>query len=502
MSGWVLLEKLEPGMPILFGGNRVTYVPKEIAERFRPGDRLLVIQETGDLLLIPEEQYRIATEAVEKAYAAFQAMGTVRDDQITQFYEEFAQRLESEASWEPIAQANAQDVERARARGRSTTRLVATEKMRRDMIAGLREWRDTPSLRGRVIETLEHKGWRVEQVIAPLGVIGFVFEGRPNVFADATGVLRGGNTVVFRIGRDALDTARAMVEYALRPALLASGLPEGAVTLVESAEHSAGWAMFSDPRLALAVARGSGKTVEQLGSIARQAGIPVSLHGTGGAWIIADETADAHKLELAVYHSLDRKVCNTLNVCCIPQNRVEDLLEAFFKALQRVGTNRGYGYKLHVVEGSEKYLPADWFHTLVKVRRAEGEVEEPLAELLPIDQMGREWEWEETPEVTLKIITDLEEGIYLFNSYSPQFIASLISENPENHRVFYERVNAPFVGNGFTRWVDGQYALHRPELGLSNWQRGRLFARGAILTGDGVYTLRTRMIQNNPDLHR
>lgn len=502
MSGWIPLEKLEPGMPILFGGNRVTYVPSEIADRFRPGDRLLVVQETGDLLLIPEDQYRIATEAVGKAYSAFQAMGTVGDDQITQFYEEFAQRLESEVCWESIAQANAQDVERAKARGRSTTRLVATEKMRRDMIAGLREWRDTPPLRGKIVETIEHKGWRVEQVIAPLGVIGFVFEGRPNVFADATGVLRGGNTVVFRIGSDALGTARAMVEYALKPALQAAGLPEGAVTLVESAEHAAGWAMFSDPRLALAVARGSGKAVEQLGSIARQAGIPVSLHGTGGAWIVADETADAHKLELAVYHSLDRKVCNTLNVCCIPQNRAEDLLEAFVKALQRAGAKRGYGYKLHVVEGSEKYLPVDWFHTLVKVRRAEGEVEEPLAELLPVDQMGREWEWEETPEVTLKFIADLEEGIHLFNTYSPQFIASLISEDPENHRVFYERINAPFVGNGFTRWVDGQYALHRPELGLSNWQRGRLFARGAILTGDGVYTLRTRMVQNNPDLHR
>jgi glutamate-5-semialdehyde dehydrogenase len=78
----------------------------------------------------------------------------------------------------------------------------------------------------------------------------------------------------------------------------------------------------------------------------------------------------------------------------------------------------------------------------------------------------------------------------------------LISEDPAEHERFYDLVDAPFVGNGFTRWVDGQYALDRPELGLSNWQFGRLLGRSAILSGDSVYTIRTRAKQNNPDLHR
>ena len=67
---------------------------------------------------------------------------------------------------------------------------------------------------------------------APLGVVGFVFEGRPNVFADAAGVVRTGNTAVFRIGSDALGTARAIVEHALDPALAAAGLPIGTLVLV------------------------------------------------------------------------------------------------------------------------------------------------------------------------------------------------------------------------------------------------------------------------------
>ena len=63
-------------------------------------------------------------------------------------------------------------------------------------------------------------------------------------------------------------------------------------------------------------------------------------------------------------------------------------------------------------------------------------------------------------------------------------------------------VNAPFTSNGFTRWVDGQYALNRPELGLSNWQFGRLFGRGGVLSGDSVFTVRARVTQTNPQLGR
>ena len=81
-------------------------------------------------------------------------------------------------------------------------------------------------------------------------------------------------------------------------------------------------------------------------------------------------------------------------------------------------------------------------------------------------------------------------------------MASLIDDDPNSQERFYETVDAPFVGNGFTRWVDGQFALNRPELGLSNWEGGRLFGRGAVLSGDSVFTIRTRMIQDDPDLSR
>jgi len=495
------LTQLEPGMRLIYGGNRVATVDEALATAFQAGDRLIVVQSAGDLLHIPADAWRIAGDAVGAASRAFDQMGAVTDDQISAFYEAFAVRLEDDASFAPIAAANDADVASARDRGRTTTRLVLGDTMRRDMIEGLRMWRDAPGGRGEVIESIQHQGWRVDQVRAGLGVVGFVFEGRPNVFADATGVIRAGNTVVFRIGSDALGTAEAIVEHALDPAIAEAGLPAGAASLVATDSRAAGWAMFSDPRVGLAVARGSGPAVAQLGAVARQAGLPVSLHGTGGTWIVAGESAKASDFAAAVTHSLDRKVCNTLNTAAIVNSRAEDLVPAFLGALRRVEDLQGVTVKLHVVVESDGLIPAEWFEER-GIRRAEGEVMEPQTELISGDRLGEEWEWEESPELTLTLVPDVETAIRLFNEQSPKFAASLISEDADEHERFFNLIDSPFVGDGMTRWVDGQYAFNRPELGLSNWQFGRLFGRGGVLSGDSVYTVRARATQDDPELRR
>jgi glutamate-5-semialdehyde dehydrogenase len=282
------------------------------------------------------------------------------------------------------------------------------------------------------------------------------------------------------------------MRLALDPALVASGLPAGAAVLVESAAHAAGWALFCDSRLSLAVARGSGRAVDVLGGLAQQSGVPVSLHGTGGAWIVASETAKPEPFTRAIVESLDRKVCNTLNVCCLPRTRADELVPIFLSALGEAGDALGQPYRLHVAEGDEAYVASQLFEESVSVARAEGVVPEPRVDSIPESGLATEWEWEQTPEVTLKIVDDVDEAIGLFNRYSPQFIASLVGEDDAEAERFYQRVNAPFVGDGQTRWVDGQKVLDQPELGLSNWQNGRLFGRGGVLSGDSVYTVRTR----------
>lgn len=496
------LTYLQPGMQVLVDGDTLVRVPDAIVARFQPGDRLLVVSPGGEVLHVPRAVHQRATEAVGHARDAFAALNRVEDSRITRFYDRFAALLDDDRVWRRIQEANDDDLRQAQARGRSTVRLIADEKMRHGMTAALRTWQQSPSLRGQVRETIRHEGLTVELVVDGFGVVGFVFEGRPNVFADATGVLRSGNTAVLRIGSDALGTARAIAAHGLTPALREADLPEHAITLLDSPEHAAGWALFSDRRLGLAVARGSGPAVATLGSIARQAGTPVSLHGTGGAWIVADRTADAGRLAAALYHSLDRKVCNTANVVLLPRARATELAVRVLETLANRGRSLGHGFKLHVAPSAEPYVPADLFATMAQIRRATGASDEPIAERLPADALGREWEWEYTPELSLAVVEDLDEGIALFNAHSPHFVASLIAEDPEVHERFFRAVDAPFVGDGFTRWVDGQYALERPELGLSNWQFGRLFGRSGVLSGDSVYTVRLRVRQHDPDLRR
>ena len=496
------LTSLTAGMPIPFGGDRVAFVPASLAEAFRPGDRLVVVQTTGDLLHIPASQHASAAAAVADARGAFERLAGVDDDRISAFYDEFARRLADDAVFSTIISANSADVADAERRGRSTTRLVLGPAMRQGMIDGLLGWRDRRGGRDELMRTIDHDGWRVEERRAPLGVVGFVFEGRPNVFADATGVLRTGNTVVFRIGSDALGTARAIMSAALSPALAAAGLPDGAVRLLDAASHAAGWALFADTRLALAVARGSGRAVEQLGAVARQAGVPASLHGTGGAWMIVGASADPRRLAEVVGHSLDRKVCNTLNVCCVVASAAPTLVPVVIAAARDAAARQDTTPRVHVVAGSESTVNAALFEHVVGVERVDGIHEEPMADIIGIGDLASEWEWERNPEFSLVVVADIDEAIELFNRFSPRFVASIISDDAAERQLVWERADAPFVGDGFTRWVDGQYALDAPELGLSNWQAGRLACRAGVLSGDSIHTLRLRVFQADAGVHR
>jgi len=505
-----VLSELAEGMAIPYGGDRVAVVDAGLAAAFRPGDALVVVQQTGDLLHVPAAVRRAVTHQVDRAVQAFSALRSVPPMSIAAFFRGFADRLEGR--WDAIQRANDDDVARARERGRSTTRLEVSDRVCADMAAGLRGWAMRIDEGGagaltRPVRRLDHGDWDVTEVTAPLGVVAFVFEGRPNVLADAAGVVATGNTAVLRIGGDALGTAEAIRDLALVPAVTEAGLPEGTIGIVPVRDRSAGWALFSDPRLALAVTRGTGRAVQQLSAVARQAGVPVSAHGTGGAWLVADEGADTARFAGAVEHSLDRKVCNTLNVAVIVASRAQELVPVLVEAADRAAAARPGGEpedraRVHVAEGSEQWMPADAFTQTVTVRRAAGDVVEPRADVLPRDQLDREWEWEDTPEFAVLVVADLDAAIHAVNAFSPQFVASLISEDADAHDRFRTQVNAPFVGDGFTRWVDGQYALDQPELGLSNWQSGRLLARGGVLTGATLTTRRLFAHHASGDQHR
>ena len=474
------LTGIAAGTPVVVG-DRVVPMP-ELSD----GDRVVAVHATGDLLVVPGAELELVRDAVRRAHNAFTEMAGVSDDQITQFFRAFADRLSDEKVWSAITEANETDVERARAAGRSVTRLVASSKMRDAMIEGLIGWAKAPSRRGELVESRQGTDWTIERRRAPLGVVAFVFEGRPNVFADGVGVLRGGNTSVMRIGSDALRTAGSIDANAVAPAASSAGLPDGSVTLIRSASHAAAHALFTMPEVRLAFARGSGPTTMLLGSIAAQHGIPVSLHGTGGAWMYIADDASPVAARNAIVASLDRKVCNTLNTVLVPRRHAHVLVPLVIEALGQ----RDPSFRLHVAVGSESDVPSALLEKQVSVLRPEGEVVEPQVDLIPVHELAREWEWEGTPEVSLACVLDDDEAVRLTNTYSPRFVASIITSDRDRFERFYERVDAPYVGDGFTRWVDGQWAWDRPELGLSNWERGRIIGRSGILSGDDVFTVR------------
>ena len=479
--------KLQPHDKVLIGGKLVE-IGSEIANAFVDGDRLIATASAG-LLLVPKSDSDLVTSSITESLNAFAALSEVTDRQIMSFYEGFARRLMDDGIFKQIRDANEKNVSDAQSKGRSTTRLVLSETMRQDMIAALLIWKDLVASTS-LSETVNHDGWSIESHIAPLGVVGFVFEGRPNVFADATGVLASRNVCVFRIGSDALETARAIMDLAVIPSLLEAALPPSSVLLLPSKTHAAAWALFSDKRLSLAVARGSGSSVALLGEIAQQHGIPASLHGTGGAWMVISECEDLDRLQKVVQFSLDRKVCNTLNTVVITADSLNHALQAVIDGVSAASSQRKTHAVLHVDHDVVAALanctvPQDFVVTAIEH-----------------SSLGTEWEWENSPELSIVIAESVDAAVEMFNAHSPSFVLSVISDDSAEVDVAWSKSNAPFFGDGMTRWVDGQYALRKPELGLSNWQNGRTFARGGILSGDSIYTVRYRMKQTHSGVKR
>lgn len=490
-------SRLQPGDRVAVGKSLLV-LDEEFCSHLADGDVVLGVAATGRLRRIPSHVKRLVDAALTSASSAFNALQTVSKGQTDAFFDRASRLLSDDDVFEAIRLANVEDVQDARLRGRSTTRLEMTDKMRSDMVAAFRMWRDSEVFATEVIETIEHEGWSVSQWKSPLGIVAFVFEGRPNVFADATGVLKSGNVVVFRIGSDALRTAKRIMDLVISPALESAGLPQGSVVLLDSPEHSAGWCLFSDSRVGLAVARGSGEAVAELGSIAQQAGVSVSLHGTGGAWMIVGEAPDPGRLQAVVTNSLDRKVCNTLNVVTVCRGSADRVIPRILAGAADAARLRGTRSIVHASGDEAKRSLASHLKDLASGLRESIVFDEQSAQV-PLDV---EFEWEDMPEFQIVVVDSVTEAVALFNTHSPRFIVSVISEDVNEVDTVWTGCDAPFVGDGFTRWVDGQFALLRPELGLSNWQNGRLLSRSGILSGDSAFTIRLRVDQHDESLKR
>ena len=475
---------------ILHRGKPVP-IPAEVRSLFKEGDQLFAT-DSGQVLHVPADAIREVAGCVQRARKALQGIRVAPEQAITGFFGRAAEILSNQNLRSRLKRINEQDVQRAEALGRSTTRLKLDDRMLDAMQESFEIWASQPVQREVLVEEIRHGSWTVSQVLAPLGVVGFVFEGRPNVVVDACGVLVSGNSCVFRIGRDARGTAEAIIREVVEPALLESDLPADSVVLIPRDDHASGWALFANVDISLAVARGSGSAVRDLGSVASQSGVPVSLHGRGGAWFLVGDSADQGRLQATLRNSLDRKVCNTANVVTIPVSQAAERLTTVLKAVDEAAAARGSTGIVHLIstDGCDALGFVDYASTRLKVV------------VSSIEDLQKEWEWEDDPEISVLIVDSFDDAVSTFNESSPRLVASIISEDPRDHEFGWNHLSCPFVGDGFSRWVDGQFALQRPELGLSNWESGAPLGRGAILSGGDIHSVRYRVRQHDENLHR
>ena len=324
------------------------------------------------------------------------------------------------------------------------------------------------------------------------------------MFADATGVLRTGNTVVFRIGSDALGTAGRSSSTRSARRSPRAGLPRGhdqpgrarrATPPGGRCSPTGGWPSPSpagrappSPSSARSPARPAPRSActapAARGWSPHRTPTPTRFAGRGRALARPQGVQHAERL----LH---------------PARRAPDLVGVFLDALDEAAApsrHRGAAARRGAVTAR---VPAERFADRGedppgrrRARRAGGV---GLADGRARPRVGvgahaggharRRRRRRPRPSRCATATA---------RTSSPRSI----SDDPAEHERFYAAVDAPFVGDGFTRWVDGQYALDTPELGLSNWQGGRLFARGGVLSGESVFTVRHRAIITDPDLHR
>jgi glutamate-5-semialdehyde dehydrogenase len=370
---------------------------------------------------------------------------------------------------EALLEANRADVERARAQGVARAfldRLTLTEPRVQDMAAALRQIAALPDPVGAVVETWRRpNGLEISRVRVPLGVIGFIYESRPNVTADAAGLcVKSGNAVVLRGGSEALGS-NTLIAAVLAQALDKVGLPGDAIQFIDTADRAAVGVLLEQAGLVdLVIPRGGEDFVRW---VAEHSRVPVLKHDRGLVHVYVDHDAD---LDRAVTVVLNAKVQRP-SVC----NAVETLL-----------VHRDI---------APRFLP------LVGARLLEAGVElrgcPRTRAWLPAARPATEQDWDEEYLdliLAVRVVDDLDEAIAHIARHGSGLAEAILTNDLANARRFAREVDAAAVlVNASPRLVDGGQFGMGAEMGIST---SRVHARGPVgamelttikyvVTGDG-----------------
>jgi glutamate-5-semialdehyde dehydrogenase len=358
-----------------------------------------------------------------------------------------------EANTEKILAANRADTEAAMKRGLKAAlvdRLALDARKIQGMAKGLREVSALPDPIGTIMDTWTRpNGLIISQVRVPLGVVGIIYESRPDVTSDAAGIcIKSGNAVILRGGSDALNSNVAIGEV-LRDALAGTSVPMDAVQVIESPDRKiAKELMRMREYIDVLIPRGGADLIKTVVETSR---IPVIETGTGNCHVYVEEDADLEKATPIVINAKCQRpgTCNAAEKLLVHSKIAESYLPVVIAALRENGVEvRGDGESRRIVPDVKAATEQDWY-----------------TEYLDL-------------VIGVKVVKNLEEAIAHINKYGTHHSDSIVTADFDKAMRFVKEVDSAAVyWNASTRFTDGNQFGLGAEIGISTQ---KLHARGPM----------------------
>jgi glutamate-5-semialdehyde dehydrogenase len=388
-------------------------------------------------------------EKAKKLRAASKVLSILSTEEKNEALAKMADRLLNEK--ELILTENAKDIQAGKENGLTPSlldRLLLTEERIEQIVEGIRQLIELEDPIGETIEAWDRpNGLQIHTVRVPLGVIGMVYEARPNVTVDAGSLcLKAGNAVLLRGSTTALHSNKALVKV-MREALADSKIPADAVQLLEDTSRETASQMFKlNQYLDVLIPRGGAGLIQ---SVINNATVPVLETGVGNCHVFIDESAQKQMaIDIAINAKMHRpSVCNAAETLLLHKDwgYVSEILHSLHEK----------GVELR---GDEKLSTE---YSFVKIATEEDWKSEFLA-----------------PVLAVKLVNDVKEAMGHIDQYGTKHSEAIISEHEDNVKLFLQAVDAAVVyHNASTRFTDGEQFGYGAEIGISTQ---KLHARGPM----------------------
>jgi glutamate-5-semialdehyde dehydrogenase len=358
-----------------------------------------------------------------------------------------------------IITANAKDVAGEKQKGTKESlidRLTLTEKRIKDIADAVRQITKLPDPLGKVLDAWQlPNGLNVQKVSVPFGVIGMIYESRPNVTVDAaTLALKAGSSAVLRGSANALHSNRVLVRV-MREAIKKAGLPEDAIQLIDSPERELVTELLSARgKVDLVIPRGGNSLIQH---VVQNAKVPTIETGTGNCHVFVDATADLEKAKAIILNAKVQRpgVCNSAETMLVHKDIAAKFIPDALQALSE-----------HNIE-----LFAD----------------ERTRVLYPAANVATEYDWLTEYldyKLAVKIVDSVDEAIEHITTYGTQHSEAIVTSDMQNAKRFQDEIDAATVYvNASTRFTDGFEFGFGAEIGISTQ---KLHARGPMGLGQIV----------------